>query len=299
AVSSDSTTAWVTLQENNALATVDIASGTVTRIDGLGFKNHRLPGLGMDASDRDSAINIANWPVDGMYLPDGIAAYQAQGSTYLVMANEGDAREWPGFAEETRVASLTLDPTIFPDAATLQLTNNLGRLTVTTAGADPDHDGDADFLLAEGGRSFSIRTVTGQLVFDSGDQMEQATAVLLPNNFNASHTANTRDGRSPNKGPEPEGVALGKAFGRTLAFIGCERVGGVFTYDVSDPFAPQFVDYVNFRNFANPFNFATAGDLGPEGLIFISADNSSNGKPLVVVAHEVSGSTSIYQLVKE
>jgi DNA-binding beta-propeller fold protein YncE len=299
AVSADSTTAWVTLQENNALATVDLATATVTRLDGLGFKDHSVPGSGFDASDRDGAINIATWPVLGVYMPDSIAAFQSQGQTFLVMANEGDARAWPGFNEEARVETLTLDPTAFPNASTLQLSNNLGRLTVSIAGADPDNDGDADFLFAEGGRSFSIRTTTGALVFDSGDQLEQATATLLPANFNASHTANARDGRSPNKGPEPEGLALGKAFGRMLAFVACERIGGIFAYDISDPFAPRFVDYVNFRNFANPFNFATAGDLGPEGVLFISAENSPNGKPLVVVAHEVSGSTTIFQVERE
>jgi len=93
-------------------------------------------------------------------------------------------------------------------------------------------------------------------------------------------------------------VALGKVAGRLLAFIGFERIGGIIVYDVSNPFSPELVDYVNTRNFANPFNFDTAGDLGPEGLCFISAGDSPNGKPLLAVAHEVSGSVVLYQINK-
>ncbi len=117
-VSHDSKTAWVTLQENNAVAILDIVGGFFTGIAGLGFKDHMLPGNPLDASDRDGPgatglINIANWPVFGMYQPDSIAAFQAGGRTYLVMANEGDARDWPGFAEEVRVSTRTLDPGAF------------------------------------------------------------------------------------------------------------------------------------------------------------------------------------------
>jgi 2',3'-cyclic-nucleotide 2'-phosphodiesterase/3'-nucleotidase/5'-nucleotidase len=287
------------LQENNAIATIDIRSGKVTRLDGLGFKNHMLPGNGLDASDRDGAINIANWPLWGVYMPDTIASYRVGSQTFLVMANEGDTREWPGFGEEVRVGALTLDPTAFPNAAELQLSNQLGRLTITRANLDSDGDGDADVLFSLGGRSFSIRTVTGQLVYDSGDEFEQLTATLLPANFNASHTANARDARSTSKGPEPEGLAIGKVFGRTLAFIGFERIGGIAVYDISNPYAPELLDYVNYRNFTNPFNFATAGDLGPEGLTFIHPNDSPNYKALLVVANEISGSTTIFEIEKD
>jgi len=295
-ISADSKTAWVTCQENNAIATIDIKSARVTRLSGLGFKNHSLPGNGLDASDQDGGINIANWPLFGVYMPDTIASYKAGGQTFLVMANEGDTRVWPGYSEEVRIGSLTLDTNAFPNAAELKQTNQLGRLTITTANLDADGDGDVDVLYSLGARSFSIRTTTGALVFDSGDQFEQLTAFVNPANFNASHTANTRDARSSSKGPEPEGLVIGKAYGRTLAFIGFERVGGIAVYDITDPYAPELLDYVNFRNFTNPFNFATAGDLGPEGLAFIDANDSPNDKPLLVVANEISGSTTIFEI---
>jgi hypothetical protein len=298
AVSDDSTTAWVTLQENNALAIVDILNAVVTDVVPLGFKDHNLPGNGLDASDQDGAINIRPWPIKGMYLPDSIAAYRFHGDSYLVLANEGDARDWPGFREDVRLSTRKLDPTRFPNGDELKRTNNLGRLSVSSVDGDVDGDGDLDEIYAYGGRSFSIRDAAGNLVFDSGDQFEQLTAALFPRNFNASHSNNSFDNRSTSKGPEPEGVALGKVAGRTLAFIGFERIGGVAVYDVTNPFDVGLVDYVNTRSFAGSFNFATSGDLGPEGLHFISADDSPNGKPLLVVAFEISGSTVIFQINK-
>lgn len=298
AVSADSTTAYVTLQENNAMAVVDIASGVVTDLIGLGLKDHRQPGFGLDPSDQDGGNYIANWPLWGVYMPDEVRAFEYRGQTFLVMANEGDVREYPGYREDARVSTLTLDPTAFPNAAELKLTNNLGRLNVSKVGGDPDGDGDYDFLFSTGGRSFTIRTARGDVVFDTGDQLEQLTAALYPKNFNCSHTSNSRDGRSASKGPEPEGVALGKVAGRLLAFIGFERIGGVVVYDISDPFSPALVDYVNTRTFLNPFNFDTAGDLGPESLCFISAEDSPTGKPLLAVANEVSGSVILYQINK-
>jgi 2',3'-cyclic-nucleotide 2'-phosphodiesterase / 3'-nucleotidase / 5'-nucleotidase len=298
AISPDSTTAYVTLQENNAMGIVDIASATVTRLVGLGFKDFSQPGCGLDASDKDNKINIANWPVWGVYMPDEVAAYQYQGQTFLVMANEGDVRDYPGYTETVEVKALTLDPTAFPNAADLKLTKNLGNLNVSKVGGDADGDGDYDFLFATGGRSFTIRTADGQVAFDSGDQFEQLTATLYQPWFNCSNTSTNRDKRSVSKGPEPEGVALGKVAGRQLAFIGFERIGGVIVYDVSDPFSPELVDYVNTRNFSVAKTGPTAGDLGPEGLKFISADDSPTGKPLLAVANEVSGSVTLFQINK-
>jgi hypothetical protein len=297
-VSQDSKTAWVTLQENNALAIVDIESATVTDLIGLGFKDHSLPGNALDASDRDSAINIRNWPLQGMYLPDSIDAYLFGGETFLVMANEGDARDWPGYSEEVRVADIALDPIAFPNGSVLKQAANLGRLRVTKAQGDIDGDGDFDVLHSFGGRSFSIRDAQGNLVFDSGDQLERITAALLPNFFNASNDNNTKDSRSPSKGPEPEGLVIGHAYGRTYAFVGLERVGGVASYDITDPHDPFFVDYVNNRDFLAAINSGLAGDLGPEGLLFIKAENSPTGTPLLVTANEVSGTTTVFAITK-
>jgi DNA-binding beta-propeller fold protein YncE len=307
AVSADSKTAWVTLQENNAIAIIDIPSATVKEIRGLGVKNHNRGNNGfgssnaLDASDRDTAINIANWPIRGFYLPDAVAAFQAGGQTYLVMANEGDAREYtgtPGFVEERRVGAATypLDPVIFPNAASLKELPNLGRIQATITYGDEDGDGDYDEIYTLGARSFSIRGLDGQLLWDSGDQLEQITAAAYPTRFNASNSNNTFDARSPNKGPEPEGVVVGNAYGTQYAFVGLERIGGVMVYDLTNPVSPQFVEYMNRRNFDVAVNTPAAGDLGPEGLLFISAANSPNGHPLLVISNEISGTTSVFQV---
>ena len=121
------------------------------------------------------------------------------------------------------------------------------------------------------------------------DDFEQITEAQVPALFNSNGTAMTFDTRSDNKGPEPEGIVLGKAFGRTYAFMGFERTGGVIVYDVSDPFHPTFVQYVN----------TSPDDISPEGLLFIEEKDSPTGKPLLVVSHEISSTTTIFEISKD
>jgi hypothetical protein len=298
----------LTLLDNGRLAVINDNDFGVAQIviDNATGKFARAPGYepeavtvglidvpGLDASDRDSAINIRAWPVHGMYLPDSIAAYKARGRTYLVTANEGDARDWPGFAEEARVSALSLDNTVLPDS--LKANANAGRLNVTRTLGDANGDGKYDALYTLGGRSFSIWSAEGSLVYDSGADFERITAFAAPAFFNASNDNNSFDDRSDNKGPEPEGIALGEIDDRTYAFIGLERVGGVMMYDVTDPRAPFFVDYLNNRDFVAGIG-DLAGDLGPEGLTFIAAHDSPNGRPIVVVANEISGTVTFYAI---
>ncbi len=300
AVSDDSRTAYVTLQENNALAIVDVRNAIVSSVVPLGYKDHRLPGNGLDASDKDKAINIRTWPVKGMYLPDGIATFRAKGRTFLITANEGDSRaDWPGFNEENRVKEITLDPVVFPDWAVLRTDAQLGRLTITNT-LGKNSAGAFGELYAFGGRSFSIWTTAGRLVFDSGDQLEQLTAAVDPANFNSNNDENgTFDSRGDNKGPEPEGVAVGQVHGTIYAFVGFERIGGVVVVDLSDPAEPEIIDYANTRDFSGDAEAGTAGDLGPEGLEFIAAEDSPIKAPLLVVANEVSGTTTVFKIVVE
>jgi 2',3'-cyclic-nucleotide 2'-phosphodiesterase (5'-nucleotidase family) len=449
-VSPDSQTAWVVLQENNALGVIDLATGIVTDILPLGFKDRSAEGNGLDASDEDGEINITNWPVLGMYLPDAIDTFQAGDQTYLISANEGDSRDYDGFSEEARIEDLFLDPEAFPNADELQTSEALGRLKVTKtlgisdatvfiaeldgtqeveandseatataklqlndagdvlsysltvtgldfgvlAGGDPqtedtgddvtlfhfhnaprgengdvvfdilnndedlsitiDDDGSAkivgnweeaesgdvplssfvdelrnaeaddevnlyfnlhtndfpggeirgqlistvayDELYSFGGRSFSIWDSNGNLVFDSGDDFEQIIAEQLPEQFNFDGDNDSFDSRSDDKGPEPEGVTVGVIDEIPYAFIGLERIGGIMVYNISDPTAPEFVQYINNRDFNGDPEAGTAGDISPEGLTFIAAEDSANGKPLLAVANEVSGTTTIYEI---
>lgn len=296
-ISDDSKTAWVTLQENNAVAVVDLNEAKVTAIVGLGFKNHAFEGNGFDASNKDEAINIQSWPVKGMYQPDAIEFFTVGGSSYLVTANEGDARDYDGFSEETRVGKLNLDADAFPVADYFQEDAQLGRLKTTTTLGDIDGDGDFDEIYAYGARSFSIWTPEGKMIYDSGDLLEQKVAELEPENFNSTNDENgSYDDRSDDKGPEPEGLVVGEVNGEPVLFLGLERVGGIMAFDLSNPEAPEFIDYINTRIFGGDPMADTAGDLAPEGLVFISADESPNGKDLLVVSYEVSGSVVVFQI---
>jgi hypothetical protein len=295
AVSDDSKTAYVTIQEANAIAVIDLDTARVTRLMPLGFKDHSKAGAGLDASDRDNKIDIRNWPVLGLYQPDAIASFESGGKRYLVTANEGDTRGWTGFNEEARISTLNLDPTAFPNAAELKRDQNLGRLTVSKGTGDTDGDGDFDQLHVFGGRSFSIWSEDGQLVFDSGDQIEKLMAERFPRYFN-SDGGGGLDTRSDNKGPEPEGLALATLRGRRYLFLGLERMSGVMVYDLTDPLKPVFVDYVHHRIFEGSPQAGSGGDHGPEGFIVIPADTDSESDPMLAVANEVSGSTTLYRI---
>lgn len=240
------------------------------------------PVNGLDASDRDGGINIKPQPVFGMYMPDAIASFSANGQTFYITANEGDDR-----GETVRVRDITLDPTAFPNAAALRANAALGRLNVSSINGDLDGDGDYDQLYAYGSRSFSIWDSQGQQVFDSGDDLEQLTAALTPTLFNADNGNSADfDTRSDNKGPEPEAVTIGQVGDRTLAFVGLERAGGgVMVYDITNPYSPDFVQYVR-----------TDGDISPEGTLFIPSTQSSDGQNLLVVSHEVSNTVAVYEV---
>ncbi|MEM6793898.1 MAG: esterase-like activity of phytase family protein [Acidobacteriota bacterium] len=246
----------------------------------------------LDASDRDGAINIRNWPVFGQYMPDALDSFSALGRTWFLSANEGDAR-----SEDERVADLPLDPEVFPNAAVLQQDENLGRLEVSTLDGDLDGDGDYDRLHAYGGRSFTVWDEQGNLVWDSSDDVAWVTALAQPGFFNASNDENGFDARSDAKGAEPEAVEVGSLGGRLYAFCGLERVGGILVYDLTDPLGIFFVGYINSRDFLGDPEAGTAGDLGPEGLLFIEGSEDGARPPTLVATNEVSGTVSVYRVI--
>ncbi len=292
AVAPDGSFAFVVLQENNAIGVLDLVAGEITDIVPLGALDHSLEGNGLDTSNEDGAIAIDPAPIFGLRQPDGIAAYVGgDGATYFVTANEGDTRD-----EDVEAADLPLDPEVFPDAAALQDPADLGELEVSSIDGDIDGDGLFEEIFSFGSRSFSIWDAAGTLVFDSGDDFEQITAEEFPEFFNADNDNNDFDDRSPDAGPEPEGVAVGTIEGETFAFIGLERIGGIVVYNVTDPAAATFVDYVNNRDFTVEPGEGDAGDLGPEGLTFIAAEDSPTGAPLLAVANEVSGTTTLFAI---
>ena len=238
----------------------------------------------LDTSDRDGGINFRYANIFGMYQPDSIASVQLNGKTYYLTANEGDSRDYDGYSEEERVKDLTLDES-FPEGT--QDDEDLGRLKTTTELLDIDNDGDVDRIHSYGGRSFTIRDEKGGIVFDSGDMIGKKVAELTPELFNADdNDPDEFDGRSDDKGTEPEALTVGQVDGKTYAFVGLERAGGgIMIFDISQPENTTFVNYIRDDR-----------DISPEGLVFIPADKSPNGKALLGVANEVSGTVSVYQI---
>ena len=293
-ISADSQKAWVTLQENNAIVEINLTTSTISDIWALGAKDVSIPGNGMDISDNNGQVLIANWPIKAFYMPDAVANYTVGGTTYLVTANEGDEKEYTGFVERTTVGASTyiLDTALYPHAAVLKQSYNMGRFRVSNLSGNTDADTDFEVISAVGSRSFSIfNATTKQIVFDSGDDFEKYTAANLPTLFNADHSDNISKGRSRAKGPEPEGVAIAQISNQTFAFISLERVGGVMVYNITNPNNVTFVEYKNSRSTS-----AWSGDNGPEGITYIKPENSPNGTPYILVANEISGTITIFEV---
>ncbi|OHR67088.1 hypothetical protein HMPREF3291_11450 [Bacillus sp. HMSC76G11] len=298
ALSKDGSKAYVSLQENNAIAAIDVASGKVKSVKSLGYKDHSLPGNELDAA-RNNKIKMERLPILGAYMPDSIAHVDIKGVSYLVTANEGDATEWEEF-ENVRDFSdvkdgIKLKSNLFkgmsPKEAKaafekMKHSGDYDKLEVLT-----DRGEDAVYTL--GGRSFSIwKADTMELVYDSGSDFEKITAERYPEFFNWSNDDSAFEKRSAKKGPEPEDVKIGMIGQEVFAFAGLERIGGVMAYNISNPEDAQFANYINTRDFSSEI----AGDVSPEGLEFVSAEKSPTGRPLVLVGNEVSGTVAVNEV---
>jgi hypothetical protein len=272
-ISSDSKTAWVTLQENNGVAKIDLSSKTISSIFPLGFKDYNSTSNAIDISDKDLATAFNPWKVKGMFMPDAIANYSINGDTYFITANEGDAREYSAFKDIKRMKDCILDASAFPDASVIKADSKLGRLNLVSTMGDTDNDGDLDELVSFGARSFSIwNGNTGSLVFDSKNDLDKRS-----NDF-----ATYDDGRSDDKGAEPESVVVAKMGDKSILFVGLERADTVMIYDITNPASPQYLQSIK------------TGDA-PEGLLFIPASKSPTKRSLVIVSSEGDGSVKIYQ----
>ena len=305
AIDSQSKYAYVTLQEVSAIAKVDIAKGQIVQVKGLPYKDHSLAQNVMDVSDEDGKSELRRVPVLGLLQPDGIDTYDYNGETYLLIANEGDSQDYEGYSEEKRVKKLKddiqLDARYYQGYTQAELDDmvenglfddeQLGRLKVTTSHAFKDANGKYNALVSYGGRSFSIlRASDLEMIYDSGSDIEQRVLDLLPERFNANYESADDikvDDRSDDKGPEAENVVVGKVGSHSYAFVGLERVGGIMIYDITNPNEPYFVKYLY-----DPDN----KDISPEGITFESAEESPNGKPMLIASFELSGTTSAWEL---
>jgi hypothetical protein len=228
AVTADGSKAFVSLQEANGVAVLDLASQRFERIIGLGVKDFSQPGNGLDGR-ADGRLTFDGPAVKGYYMPDSLATYEAGGQTYIVMANEGDFREDDGDRSSAGAAEFATDGVP-------------GQLRIVNTGSS------AGDVYVAGTRSFSIRASDGRLVYDSGELLERLAF---------AHGIRD-DARSRDKGVEPEGVAVLGIGQRTLAFIGLERTrdSAVAVFDITDP---QRVGYLAL--------LVSAGERAPEGLL--------------------------------
>lgn len=315
AIEPDGSRAWVTLQENNAIAAIDLRAARVLDIFPLGTQSFAAAGGGLDPSDKDGAARIQPWPVEGLLQPDSVGCFAAGGTLYLWTANEGESLadhsvRVRDLANRVDRAKPALDPSAFSDDATAGLRNartvsssdGLGRLEVCPLLGDDDGDGDYDRLVCFGGRSVALWKVGGsasaptiERVWDSSSTMEREVLARTPSAFNAdSEESPSMDKRSAKRGPEPEGLTIVEHGGRRLLCVGLERPGGVMVWDTSDPQAPVFAGYCNRRD--PNVGGAQAGDLAPEGLCVIPAASSPTGEPLLVLCNEFSGTVSLFAI---
>ncbi|MEG3759108.1 choice-of-anchor I family protein [Pseudoalteromonas carrageenovora] len=312
-ISKDNKYAYVSIQENNGLAIINLEDNSV-ELKALGFKD--WSNLQIDASDKDGGVNFKSYPgLYGMYQPDTISSFSWKGANFIVSANEGDAREYffnvtdeadctakggldydeddgcLAYIDESRVEDLTL-------AANFDYLNNddndIGRLKVSTVKGDANSDGQYESLYAYGARSFTIWDSNGLVVFDSGDDIGRITASVHGEVFNNNEDENEGDTRSDDKGAEPEALIIGTIDERTFAFIGLERMGGIMVYDITNPYDVQFEDYFYNRGVIEGADIT--GDLAPEGMVFVPAEQSATGEPLLIIGNEISGSIAVWQI---
>lgn len=303
-LSTNGKTAYVALQENNAIATIDIESGNVKSVKSLGFKDYSVSGNELDAA-KDGQINIEDLPILGAYMPDGITNINIGGVEYILTANEGDGTEWAEGTEnevkniaklkKINVNELDIQEDTYAGFSKEEATEKIKEMASTKGYEDlevlTDVDNEAIYIL--GGRSFSIRRAdTMEIVFDSGADFENIISERYPEYFNVSNSKIEMDARSTKKGPEPEYVEVGKIGDKVYAFVGIERQGGIMTYDITNPSQAKFINYYNTRDYSSDI----AGDSGPEGLKFIFSQDNPTNQDLLLVANEVSGTVAVNQI---
>lgn len=300
-ISPDSKRAFVSLQENNAIATVNLETNTIMHVKGLGIKDHSVTANELDAK-RDNKTTIEKLPLLGLYMPDAIDTFSVGSKTYILTPNEGDARDYKAYSEEVSIGDITNKIQLNADHYAGYTQEELDELVVDGLLVDLEKtkitlenglvDGRYEALYTYGGRSFSIFDAdTMELVYDSGSEFEKITAEALPAYFNVSNDEISYDKRSGAKGPEPETVVTGVINGTTYAFIAMERISGIMVYDLSNPKSPEFTTLISSRDFSGDIK----GDVSPEGLRFIPAATSPTGYPLLAATHEVSGTVAVYE----
>ena len=285
------TKAYITLQENNAIAIIDLKTQKIESVMSVGYEDYSKVSVDIDKKDGKYAPQTYN-SLRGIRMPDALSVYTVDGVDYIVTANEGDSRKWGDYTNEKEV-NFGKGKTSPTEKITSENSGLTGKVVFFDSSDYDGLDNDKDYLF--GGRSSTIFKVEGNTmkeVFTTGNDFEAVTAKYIPDHFNCSNNDITIDNRSGKKGPESESVTIGKIGEKTFAFVGLERVGGVVVYDITTPEKATYVNYINSRDFTSDI----AGDDSPEGMKFISSEQSKTGEPQLLVAYEVSGTLGAYDL---
>lgn len=315
--SSDRSIAYVCLQENNAVAILDLASATVTAIYGMGFKDFSLDTNAIDSNDNDK-IEITKKPRGfyGLYQPDGVGTFSVEGNRYVVTANEGDSREYQLhdqvlFSEEvegdffvgklTPSANSSLYASIVDggDLNGLRMSSAIGR----------NENGLYEAIYAFGGRSFSVyRQDANQLtqVYDSGKVLAEEHVSRYRTWFNgqvspSKTVSQSFDSRSDRKGIETEAVHVATVGGDRILFLSNERTSTLFVFQMENPSSPELLATATNINTQltgqEAYDARTLGDADPEGLVYVPPSSSPvTGKAVLIVAGSYSGTVSLYEV---
>jgi hypothetical protein len=305
--------AFVTLQDNNAIGVFDLGTNKWEKINNLGTVT-----MTIDGSDTD-LLKVTTGTVKGLHMPDTIASFVVAGKTYLVTANEGDARvddrDVSRFGDVGGNDSMVpiLDANYPATATGVRANGALGRLNVSRIDGDTDNNGKIDDVTAIGTRSFSIWEVQGDNTLvrthDSGP-LDGLLNTLDTGAYNMNRGTTAQfDTRSDDKGVEPEGLTIFSVDGKTLLALMLERQNGVLLYDITDPNSPLYLDYIN--TYGSGVAGADPNDrlVSPEGSLYISAADSPTGTSLLLVGYEghdggaagavIEGGIGVFQVVPE
>jgi 2',3'-cyclic-nucleotide 2'-phosphodiesterase (5'-nucleotidase family) len=294
AFSPDNSKLFVGLQENNAIATLDVATLTWEKVTGLGQRP-----ITIDASDQDDLFDVTNSAL-GLHMPDAIATWEQAGETYVITADEGDARVDDGDIQRFAAAVTTYG---LADGFTPSTSNNdFGRLNVLKDqilnGPVGDPASRIDKIVSLGTRGLTLwkKEADHSLSFVSHLPLETELFGRDPQRHNANDGGlkNTFDARSDDKGPEPEAVAVtALTDGTVIAVAGMERQNGVIVVDITDPASPQVLRYINDSG---------QGLISPETVTIVDAVDSPTGTTIAIVGYEgiaedgVAGGVGVYEI---
>lgn len=273
--------AYASLQEANAIGVYDLNTNQWTNVFSMGTRAMNNVDL-----TRRNGINLeATTPFVGLPMPDTIASFQHGGKTYIVTANEGDARG----ADDADVMRVSAARTAGLFAPGVEIDTKYNNLNISIIDG-LDENGKIVVPHVYGGRGFSvIDAETGQVVYDSlnstGTNFESIISQLDPGVWPAPINL---DDRSDDKGPEPEALTIGEIDGVMYLFVGMERSDNILMFSLADPTNPQFVQLVR-----------VGSSEAPESMAFLDKDLSGLDQDYLLVSYEDTNDIQVFSVIPE